>query len=246
MKEGLAIAGATYRLLVRIVLPAVAVLALPYAASIAIVYTAQSIGGSFRWPLDLLHGFSRMAYIAALLRAVLLHAPLSPRTLSVGRVELHMLGVGVVLILLLMLLHYVHVTLLIALFGSLILALGDTVSWFVFMGGYLLVFLYIASRLVAALPLIVVRGMNFADALTQSWVMTRGHVGAIFIAVLLVIVPIGEVATFGVYQFFNQFFPQSALLRVISQITEEYINATTIAVLVAVSFQSLAPPAESR
>ncbi|OEJ69337.1 glycerophosphoryl diester phosphodiesterase membrane domain-containing protein [Magnetovibrio blakemorei] len=244
----LAVAKTTYRLIWRMVIPALVLMAVPFVVSLAAAYGGQKIGLLLHLPLSLIAYLANVVFIAALLRHVLLNAPASVRALKIGRTELHILAVGVIAVLFLLCLRYIHLNVLIVVLTSFtavfVMLLGSKLGWFVFMGGYLLVFLYFILRFGTTLPLIVQHGTKFTTAMVQAWSMTRGRVGSLFWAFVLVMVPVGVINVFGV-RFVGGHLPlQPDLIRVFVSVVQAYIVMTALTIFSAVVFQGLHQPAK--
>jgi len=125
-----------------------------------------------------------------------------------------------------------------------VMLFGSKLGWFVFMSGYLFIFLYFILRFGTTLPLIVQCGTKFTAAMTQGWAMTCGRSGSLFWEFVLVMVPVGVINFFGV-RFVGGHLPlQPDLILAFVGVVQAYIVMTALTLLSAVVFQELSRTVE--
>lgn len=179
MRLGFAIAIATYRTVFRYGGAALLLGALPLALLMGVEYGIEQFDGFAVAPFVLMEIFIGIIYAAALLRVILQNAPVSLRTLHVGRIELNMFWVT----LLLSIMAFWPALMLIPL---LVMLPIDTemaaVLTALLILGYALFFI---SRFILVCVYILTQVSTVSNAVEKSWRSTQGHSVALVIAVIL-------------------------------------------------------------
>lgn len=182
MKLGFAIVIATYRTVFRYGGAALLLGALPLALMIGAQYGTEQFEGFAIAPFVLMESFIGIIYGAALLRVILLNAPVSLRTMRIGRIELNMFWVTLFLSIVLILPTLMVVPLLAMLPIDTVTA---AVLAPILMFGYAL---FCISRFILAYAYILTQVSTATDAVEKSWRTTQGKSIALIIAVILTFV----------------------------------------------------------
>jgi len=235
MNQGLTIAATTYRLLGKVFVSALALMALPLSISVGLEYLSKGLKDFPLWLFDASQGLLHLVYVAALLRIILLGHPVSLRALRLGRDEWSMFFISAFIGVLAFLLGMILVVILIL--------SGATSTTYLVVGS--LIGTYLAVRFLLLFPLIVVRGSDMTNAFNNSWRGTQGNVLMLIIAGVLTVGLFAGGLELGLMYALGAIHTVPGILQAVAAITVEFAASTVITCLSAVSYQALVEQTET-